>query len=69
MLQGTSPVSFVAVNGIAVELGVTLIIPIERRAGLLDPNTVPVEVNEAVPVIVDAFVNVDVRLVLMVRPV
>ena len=57
-----------AVNGIAFEEGVTLMLPLVR-IGLSDPNTTPVDENCAVPVIVIASVSVDVRLVLIVRPV
>jgi len=49
--QATSPASFFAVNGVAFDAGVTLMLPLDK-SGLSDPNTVPVVVNPVVPVIV-----------------
>ena len=67
VVQGTLPASLVAENGMAEDDGVTLMLP-AVRTGLFEPNTVPVDVNEAVPVMVVAFVSVPVSVVSMVSP-
>src|SRR5262249_20742474 len=60
--------SFVDVNGIDIDAGVTLMLPLVR-IGLSDPNTVPVDVNDALPLIVMGSLKVPLSVVVSFRPV